>query len=116
MAYDAEYRHAYYEANKESGRTLQAPGEGAAHGEACGRADVGGEMKLYFVSDTGRADGTCTRATDVCALRAAMANAGFREVTMAEWVEQAKSMRNAERRDDAAREREELQFKRECRG
>ena len=73
-------------------------------------------MKLYFVSDTGRADGTCNRATDVCALRAAMANAGYREVTREQWQGQAKRMRNAERREDGERVREELQFKRECRG
>jgi hypothetical protein len=72
-------------------------------------------MKLYFVSDTGRADGTCTRATDVCALRAAMANAGYREVAREQWEAQAKSMRNAERREDAAREREMRQQNRDWR-
>jgi hypothetical protein len=73
-------------------------------------------MRLYFVSDTGRADGTCNRATDVCQLRAAMANAGYREVTREQWEAQAKGMRNAERRDDAERERERWREKREGRG
>ena len=70
-------------------------------------------MRLYFVSDTGRADGTCVRATDVCAMRAAMANAGYREATREEWEVQSRSLRNTERRDDAAREREQLQERRE---
>ncbi len=73
-------------------------------------------MRIYFVSDTGRADGTCNRATDVCALRAAMANVGYREVTREDWTAQAKRMRNAERRDDGERAREEVRFKNECRG
>jgi hypothetical protein len=73
-------------------------------------------MKLYFVSDTGRADGTCTRATDVCALRAAMANAGYRECTREDWAFAGKCLRNEERRDDARREREMWQEKREGRG
>jgi hypothetical protein len=72
-------------------------------------------MKLYFVSDTGRTSVSCAIGLDHEIIRV-MALWGYHETTRKKYQAQAKNMRNAERRDDSEREREEVRFKNECRG
>jgi hypothetical protein len=70
-------------------------------------------MKLYFISDTGHCSVTCGSSREVIRV---METQGYREVTPEEHLAQVRLVRNAERREDAEREREERKFKNECRG
>jgi hypothetical protein len=72
-------------------------------------------MKLYFISDTGHCSVTCGFASSREVIRV-METQGYREVTPEEHLAQVRLVRNAERREDAEREREERKFKNECRG
>jgi hypothetical protein len=72
-------------------------------------------MRLYFISDTGHCSVTCGFASS-CEVIRVMEAQGYHEATPEQHLAQVMSMRNAERRDDAARERDERKFKNECRG